>query len=312
MTDTGVAPTGPAAGIVSAGEQTRIASDAADAPAASTRRTYAGQWAGFEAWCRARGAQALPAAPVLVAAYLTERAETARISTVRVAAAAIGAAHRARGADDPTATVSVSAVVAGIARQHAASADAAPLSFESAVMLLVVAQQPRRTGRGVESARVAAARSLEDGAIVSLTFCAGLRRSEIAALRWQDVTDTKWRGQLRVRVRASKTNPEAAREDHRLLVGGFEGTDTIRAEIHAKDTDGNYLAVCRAPEAAENELRLDALGNLISITALRVAHRELGGINLDFAVEDDVLPLDRADMTQQVGVEREVRRGGQP
>ena len=35
-----------------------------------------------------------------------------------------------------------------------------------------------------------------------------------------------------------------------------------------KDTDGNYLAVCRAPEAAENGLRLDALGNLISITVL--------------------------------------------
>ncbi len=45
---------------------------------------------------------------------------------------------------------------------------------------------------------------------------------------------------------------------------------------------------------------------------LRVAHRELGGVNLDFAVEDDVLPLDRADMPQQVGVEREVRRRGQP
>ena len=88
-------------------------------------------------------------------------------------------------------------------------------------MLLALAQQPRRTGRGVESARVAAARGIEDGAIVSLIFCAGLRRSEIAALRWQDVTDTKWRGQLRVRVRASKTNPEAAREDHRLLVSGF-------------------------------------------------------------------------------------------
>ena len=36
-----------------------------------------------------------------------------------------------------------------------------------------------------------------------------------------------------------------------------------RAALYAKDTDGNYLAVCRAPEAAENGLRLDALGNLI-------------------------------------------------
>ena len=45
---------------------------------------------------------------------------------------------------------------------------------------------------------------------------------------------------------------------------------------------------------------------------LRVAPRELGGVDLDLAVEDDVLPLDRADVPQQVGVEREVRRGGQP
>ena len=45
---------------------------------------------------------------------------------------------------------------------------------------------------------------------------------------------------------------------------------------------------------------------------LRAAHLELGGVDLDLAVEDDVLPLDRADMTQQVGVEREVRRGGNP
>ena len=43
--------------------------------------------------------------------------------------------------------------------------------------------------------------------------------------------------------------------------------------MQAKDTDGNYLAVCRAPEAAENGLRLDALGNLISITVLSEAEK---------------------------------------
>ena len=55
-----------------------------------------------------------------------------------------------------------------------------------------------------------------------------------------------------------------------------------------------------------------ARGKVISVTVLRVAPRELGGVDLDLAVEDDVLPLDRADVPQQVGVEREVRRGGQP
>jgi hypothetical protein len=43
---------------------------------------------------------------------------------------------------------------------------------------------------------------------------------------------------------------------------------------------------------------------------LRHAHLELGGVDLYLAVEDDIVPLDRADMTQQVGVEWEVRRGG--
>ena len=48
-----------------------------------------------------------------------------------------------------------------------------------------------------------------------------------------------------------------------------EQPDTVLADAgYSKDTDGNYLAVCRAPEAAENGLRLDALGNLISITVL--------------------------------------------
>ena len=43
----------------------------------------------------------------------------------------------------------------------------------------------------------------------------------------------------------------------------------------SKDTDGNHLTVCRAPEAAENGLRLDALGNLISITVLTATFREI-------------------------------------
>ena len=39
--------------------------------------------------------------------------------------------------------------------------------------------------------------------------------------------------------------------------------EIIGSSLPLRDTDGNYLAVCRAPEAAENGLRLDALGNLI-------------------------------------------------
>ena len=65
-------------------------------------------------------------------------------------------------------------------------------------------------------------------------------------------------------------------------------------------------------EIEHDDDRLRVLTRFVLKYTLRAAHLELGGVDLDLAVEDDVLPLDRADMTQQVGVEREVRRGGKP
>ena len=67
--------------------------------------------------------------------------------------------------------------------------------------------------------------------------------------------------------------------------------------------------LCQSPDAAGAPR---VLTRFVLKYTLRAAHLELGGVDLDLAVEDDVLPLDRADMTQQVGVEREVRRGGKP
>ena len=69
---------------------------------------------------------------------------------------------------------------------------------------------PTAAARGIESAAAA---------IVALLFCAGMLRSEVAALRWQDVELTSTPGQ--VRVRTAKTNPAAEREDYRLTINGF-------------------------------------------------------------------------------------------
>ena len=81
----------------------------------------------------------------------------------------------------------------------------------------------------------AATRGRRDAAIVALAFCAGLRRSEIAALVWGDITPTARDGQLRVRVRASKANAAGRHEDLRLLAGPFaRAVDALRtAEEHA-------------------------------------------------------------------------------
>ena len=166
------------------GDLARITSAAADARAPHTRRTYAAQWARFAAWAEARGLPPRPAPPAAVAAYLTARARhAAKVATVRVSAAAIGAAHRTAGHPDPTTAPLVRDVIAGIARQHAQHPDTAPrqaaaLTYDEAVRLMAGAAQPRRSGRGTEGAAHAAARGRVDAALVALASaraCAGAR-----------------------------------------------------------------------------------------------------------------------------------------
>ena len=70
---------------------------------ASSRAAYRSAWAAWTKWAAIHDVAALPAEPAAVAAYLTHRAEVFRMPTVRMAAAAIAAAHRASNHDNPVA-----------------------------------------------------------------------------------------------------------------------------------------------------------------------------------------------------------------
>ena len=84
--------------------------------------------------------------------------------------------------------------------------------------MLATCHLPRRRGRGVESDQVAAARGRLDAVISGLLFMGGLRRSEVAALRWADVEDAG--DGILVTVRRSKTNQEGETNDVRYLKNG--------------------------------------------------------------------------------------------
>ena len=220
-------------------------------PLPQTTRTYASQWNRFCAWCERRGvADPLDAVAAQVAAYLAERAETRKLATVQASAAAIAAAYRAAGGTDPTETPLVADTLRGIARQHAAAPEAAPrqaaaLDYATALDLMRAASRPQRRGRGRETAAAAAARGRRDAAIVALAFCAGLRRSEIAALVWGDITRTARDGQLRVRVRSSKANANGRREDLRLLAGPFaRAVEDLRVTT-SPDADDRVGPLCQ-------------------------------------------------------------------
>ena len=69
------------------------------------------------------------------------------------------------------------------------------------------------------------------GAAASLLFMGGLRRSEVAAVRWADVTDARYGDGVLLTVRTSKTNQEGDAADVRYLKNGAANAiRTVRAD----------------------------------------------------------------------------------
>ena len=204
---------------LSAAHREQIDDALRDAKSENTRRLYRSAW---RAWCAEQGHVPLPADPLAVAAYLTDRIKAgAAIATVTAARSAIGFAHKRAGVENPAAHAGVLEIVGGLTRAAAGRGrgQADPLTADGLAAIIATATIPRRTGRGLESAEQAQRRGQVDRAIAGLLFQGGMRRSEAAALTWGDVTRAH-DGGLLVQVRRSKTNQDGARADVRFLKAG--------------------------------------------------------------------------------------------
>ena len=225
-----------------------VALDGADPAAAEgwtvhTRSTYATQWNRFRAWCEERHVAPLDASPEEVAAYLHERAQRSKRSTVKLSASAVLAGLRAAGRlGEPTMERVVAEALASLDERKRAAPNWAPrhstaLDHTTALAMMRAARRPQRRGRGWETEPAAAARGRRDAAIVALAFGAGLRRSEIAALVWGDITPEPYK-KLRVRVRASPTNARIDGGDSRRLAGEFaRAVNVLRKATTPAQTD---------------------------------------------------------------------------
>lgn len=171
-----------------AAEASRYASMATSA---STWRTYTASWGSFTRWARDTAVQALPAQGEHIALYIAWRARTRTPATIAGDLAAIAAAHRAAGLDDPTKDPAVKVVLKGIRNVRGVA-------------------QRRKTPLVVESMRAVlatlgdTARGRRDRAMLLLGWGAALRRRELVALDHDDV-DIVAEG-LVLRVRRSKTD----------------------------------------------------------------------------------------------------------
>jgi integrase len=172
-----------------------VARYAAAGVSANTQRAYRSAWRSFESWCAGHGLAALPATPLVCAAYLADCAGRLRATSLAVHAAAIAQHHQGRGHTSPTSSPEVAQVLRGIRRELgvAPSKKAALPSKDLRTLVMGLGPTPR---------------DLRDRALLLLGFCTGCRRSELVGL---DVEDVIFRDEgILVRLRRSKTDQERA------------------------------------------------------------------------------------------------------
>ena len=141
----------------------------------------------------------------------------------------------------------------------------AALTYDDVLIMQAKADEPRKRGRGRETAKQAASRGRVDRALVGVLFQGGLRRSEAAALEGRDVTPGTEPGTMLITVRRSKTNQDGADTDIRLTKNGTAAAlDAIRGADDALVFGG------LSPQSINN--RVQALARAAGLDARITAH----------------------------------------
>jgi len=195
-------------------ERTRDFIEAAKAE--NSRRAYRSDWRHFEAWCHSHGLACLPATPETVALYLTALTVGHKPASLQRKLTSISKAHQAAGLPSPA------------SMQHAVVSE----TMKGIRRTLGTAQpgkEPLLTADIVEMLD-----SLDDGllgcrdrALLLMGFAGGFRRSEIVALDVEDISETA--DGLTIRVRRSKTDPEAKGVTVALPYGSTAATCPVRS-----------------------------------------------------------------------------------
>lgn len=186
------------------------------AKAQNTRRAYRSDWRHFETWCRTQGLTPLPAKPETVTLYMTALAADHKPASLTRKLTSISKAHQTAGFPSPASMqhAVVSETMKGIRRSlGTAQPGKEPLLTVDVIAMLDVLDE------GLLGMR--------DRALLLVGFSGGLRRSELANLHVDDMTETE--DGLVIRVRRSKTDPEGKGASVALPYGSAAATCPVRS-----------------------------------------------------------------------------------
>lgn len=244
-------------GLVSLSQQAREFAAAAKAP--NTLRAYQADWNDFRGWCASHQVACMPAAPETVALYLADRAATLKTSSLARRLTTINRAHQAAGQTSP-ATMQhavVSEVWKGIKRKKGTAAHGKK-PFLTPDLRRIMAALPRDL------------RGQRDRALLLTGFAGGFRRSELAALRVEELESTP--DGLVLRLVRSKTDQEGQGRAVALPYGSDPLTcpvRTLRAWLdQAGIADGPvFRAIDRHGRISSRALDADSIGYLVKRAA---------------------------------------------
>jgi len=185
--------TAPSTALTPAGAAALAAAQALaqKATAAATLRAYKADWTHFSQWCAAHGFVAVPAAAATVGAYLASLAGSHAPATIRRRLSALGKMHRFNDLAWNPAHRDIQGPLQGALRTHA------PPPQKAAALTLPMLRQLLATCDD-------SARGRRDRALLLFGFVGALRRSELVALRVEDVAIVA--DGLRLRIRRGKTD----------------------------------------------------------------------------------------------------------
>ena len=155
----------------------RAAEISEQARSRNTERAYRSDWRHFQEWCSGIGAEAMPATVSTVTAYLVDHSEELTASTLERRLSGIRKAHQAAGHVSPTAEPGVRDALSAI-RRAKGTAPRKAQALSTADLRAAV------TSLGTNP------KALRDRALLLIGFAGALRRSELVALNYEDLTTT--------------------------------------------------------------------------------------------------------------------------
>lgn len=184
----------------------------------NTKTAYRRQARDFIAWCEERGRDTLPASAQTLADYVSHLADQDKApSTIEQAIATIRVAHREAGHDGQPDTRAALRILKTHKRDRAEQGKrkrkAPPVTLNILRAMVDVATPATLAGR-------------RDRVMLILGFAMMARRSELSALRIEDVTFTD--DGLTVLIRKSKTDQDAAGAEVNIPHGVHPDTDPVR------------------------------------------------------------------------------------